>query len=93
MTIMAASSKHHRGRDVSFLLWWTALVSARNFSTCVICRLSSAQDYTMTASFSLKQRLPLYAEVMRLNRPIGIYLLLWPTLWPVDFLDRLKHQR
>ena len=37
----------------------------------------------MTASFSLKQRLPLYAEVMRLNRPIGIYLLLWPTLWAV----------
>ncbi|MCP5177285.1 MAG: 4-hydroxybenzoate octaprenyltransferase [Moraxellaceae bacterium] len=34
-------------------------------------------------SYSLKQRLPLYAEVMRLHRPIGIYLLLWPTLWAV----------
>ncbi len=37
----------------------------------------------MTTPFSLKQRLPLYAEVMRLPRPIGIYLLLWPTLWAV----------
>jgi 4-hydroxybenzoate polyprenyltransferase len=34
-------------------------------------------------SFSLSQRLPIYAEVMRLHRPIGIYLLLWPTLWAV----------
>ena len=34
-------------------------------------------------SYSLQQRLPLYAEVMRLHRPIGIYLLLWPTLWAV----------
>lgn len=27
------------------------------------------------------QRLRLYAELVRLNRPIGILLLLWPTLW------------
>jgi 4-hydroxybenzoate polyprenyltransferase len=25
--------------------------------------------------------LPLYLKLMRLDRPIGIYLLLWPTLW------------
>ena len=30
---------------------------------------------------SLKERLHEYAILMRLNRPIGIYLLLWPTLW------------
>ena len=35
------------------------------------------------SAYSLKQRLPLYAEVMRLHRPIGIWLLLWPTLWAV----------
>ena len=29
----------------------------------------------------MKQRLIQYAILMRLNRPIGIYLLLWPTLW------------
>lgn len=34
-------------------------------------------------SFSLRQRLPLYAEVMRLHRPIGIWLLMWPTWWAV----------
>lgn len=28
-----------------------------------------------------KERLRQYALLMRLNRPIGIYLLLWPTLW------------
>jgi len=31
----------------------------------------------------LKQRLSLYAQLTRLNRPIGILLLLWPTLWAV----------
>ncbi len=29
----------------------------------------------------LTERLHEYAILMRLNRPIGIYLLLWPTLW------------
>lgn len=29
------------------------------------------------------QRLPLYIQLTRLNRPIGILLLLWPTLWGV----------
>lgn len=29
----------------------------------------------------LKQRALNYAQLMRLHRPIGIYLLLWPTLW------------
>ncbi|MEM8843646.1 MAG: 4-hydroxybenzoate octaprenyltransferase [Pseudomonadota bacterium] len=28
-----------------------------------------------------KTKLSAYAELVRLNRPIGIYLLLWPTLW------------
>ena len=31
----------------------------------------------------LKQRLSLYIQLTRLNRPIGILLLLWPTLWAV----------
>ena len=29
----------------------------------------------------LRQRLPLYARLVRLHRPIGTLLLLWPTLW------------
>ncbi len=29
----------------------------------------------------MKERLHQYFLLMRLNRPIGIYLLLWPTLW------------
>ena len=29
----------------------------------------------------LRQRLRAYAELIRLDRPIGIWLLLWPTLW------------
>jgi 4-hydroxybenzoate polyprenyltransferase len=29
----------------------------------------------------MKQRLRDYAALMRLNKPIGIFLLLWPTLW------------
>ena len=38
----------------------------------------------MIKAFS-KERLSLYAQLMRLHRPIGIYLLLWPTLWAVWF--------
>ena len=29
----------------------------------------------------ITQKLKLYSELVRLDRPIGIYLLLWPTLW------------
>ncbi len=32
---------------------------------------------------TLKERLALYVELTRINRPIGILLLLWPTLWGV----------
>lgn len=31
----------------------------------------------------IRERLLLYVELTRLNRPIGILLLLWPTLWAV----------
>ncbi len=31
-----------------------------------------------------------YAQLMRLNRPIGIWLLLWPTLWAVWIAGRGK---
>ena len=30
---------------------------------------------------TLRQRLDIYEELMRLDKPIGILLLLWPTLW------------
>jgi len=30
---------------------------------------------------ALRQKLPHYARLMRLDKPIGILLLLWPTLW------------
>lgn len=35
----------------------------------------------MTAMTELSQRLVLYARLVRLDKPIGILLLLWPTLW------------
>ena len=31
----------------------------------------------------LTQHLTLYLRLMRLDRPIGILLLLWPTLWAI----------
>jgi 4-hydroxybenzoate polyprenyltransferase len=34
---------------------------------------------------NLTQRLNLYEKLMRLDRPIGIFLLLWPTLWGLWF--------
>lgn len=41
-------------------------------------------DRTMPAGdlhARIAERLCLYARLMRFDRPIGIYLLLWPTLW------------
>ncbi len=35
------------------------------------------------AKMRISERLSLYAKLMRLDRPIGILLLLWPTLWGV----------
>jgi len=34
-----------------------------------------------TLAMTLKQRLDAYERLMRLDKPIGILLLLWPTLW------------
>jgi len=39
------------------------------------------QYYRKNVSVRTRDRLVQYALLMRLNRPIGIYLLLWPTLW------------
>jgi 4-hydroxybenzoate polyprenyltransferase len=36
-------------------------------------------------NMTLGQRLKLYAQLMRLDKPIGILLLLWPTLWALWF--------
>jgi 4-hydroxybenzoate polyprenyltransferase len=36
-------------------------------------------------SMIISQRLTLYAKLMRLDKPIGILLLLWPTLWALWF--------
>ena len=34
-------------------------------------------------AMSLAARLMLYGRLMRLHRPIGTLLLLWPTLWAI----------
>ena len=38
----------------------------------------------------IKQKLSAYAELIRLNRPIGIFLLLWPTLWALFIVGEGK---
>ena len=35
----------------------------------------------VTADIPLRERLSRYADLIRLDRPIGIFLLLWPALW------------
>lgn len=37
----------------------------------------------MTPAMSLSDKLPQYARLMRIDKPIGTLLLLWPTLWAV----------
>ncbi len=39
----------------------------------------------MTPTLTLKDRLTAYEQLMRLDKPIGILLLLWPTLWGLWF--------
>ena len=34
-----------------------------------------------------------YARLMRLNRPIGIWLLLWPTLWALWIAGQGRRSR
>ena len=38
-------------------------------------------DKTLSSKPSLMARLPDFIQLTRLDRPIGIYLLMWPTLW------------
>src|SRR5690625_7946665 len=35
----------------------------------------------MSSAAPLTQRFPVYLRLMRVDRPIGTLLLLWPTLW------------
>ena len=39
----------------------------------------------MTKLQTIRERLDLYERLMRLDKPIGILLLLWPTLWALWF--------
>jgi 4-hydroxybenzoate polyprenyltransferase len=39
----------------------------------------------VTSALTLKERLNAYERLMRLDKPIGILLLLWPTLWGLWF--------
>lgn len=38
-------------------------------------------DHSKQTRLSFKHRLKAYAQLIRLDKPIGIFLLLWPTLW------------
>lgn len=42
---------------------------------------NTADNALPRASLSLRERCAIYIELTRFNRPIGSYLLLWPTLW------------
>ncbi len=43
--------------------------------------MNGASPGQHTSTLTLSQRLMLYVELTRLHKPIGILLLLWPTLW------------
>ena len=43
------------------------------------------QEQTPTPKLTLTQRLDAYEKLMRLDKPIGILLLLWPALWGLWF--------
>ena len=41
---------------------------------------------------TLTEKLNAYERLMRLDKPIGILLLLWPTLWAADSLRHARRQ-
>jgi 4-hydroxybenzoate polyprenyltransferase len=51
-------------------------------SSCLIYRHLLLVGFALTMNIDrFEERLREYGLLMRLHRPIGIYLLLWPTLW------------
>src|SRR5256885_11773537 len=59
------------------------------------CRQAAAGERSLFArttgdAVPLNVRLLQYALLMRLHRPIGIFLLLWPTLWGLWFASHGK---
>ena len=46
--------------------------------------------YPLFEQWPLKSKIKLYAELMRLDKPIGILLLLWPTLWALWIASKGK---
>jgi 4-hydroxybenzoate polyprenyltransferase len=62
------------GASIGFLPGRRAASGYR--SIFIVNLASSAMNFV-----AIKNRLDLYEKLMRLDRPIGILLLLWPTLW------------
>ncbi len=50
------------------------MTASRSFSCC---------GKTVINTVKIREKLDLYEKLMRLDKPIGILLLLWPTLWAV----------
>lgn len=51
------------------------------FSNSSLARISAHHRPPMTTLVLLRERLDLYGKLMRLDKPIGTLLLLWPTYW------------
>ncbi len=59
----------------------TALEALRSISRRGIARATQAVKRGAAGGVLLARQYSGYARLMRLDRPIGIWLLLWPTLW------------
>lgn len=46
-----------------------------------VSRSGKRASRSAPAGFDWRRKLPVYLRLTRLNRPIGTFLLLWPTLW------------
>jgi 4-hydroxybenzoate polyprenyltransferase len=43
--------------------------------------MTDSDNATANEAISISERLSLYGKLIRIDRPIGVLLLLWPTLW------------
>jgi len=72
------------GRTGWYYLKLFSVIAARRLLRVarITWQLSLAFARTVEARWpAVSKRLDLYIQLTRLNRPIGIFLLLWPTLW------------
>lgn len=70
------------GVGVRFTVWAADIISWSQSSSCLACtNFEIGMIHTASSPLSFSKRFNAYWRLMRFDKPIGIFLLLWPALW------------